>query len=255
MAFVMGLADAVTVLDFGRRIAGGAPADVQQRPRGAARLPGRRAEPEGNRHEQLRGAPAQRAVPGLHLTPSSPLGFVVVFRATEVVNFAHGSLLLLGAYVVATLHDTPRLLARRCWPASRARPSWGRGRVPGARRHRGTTRHPRHRHPRRGHPADHRTDPADRHRRAGDRRPVGANVVDRRAGVPCAHPDRRGRRGGPALRRVPARVRASPPGAWPCGPQRRAAGDRRPDGRAARPGVAAALGAGRRRSPPWPACS
>ena len=29
------------------------------------------------------------------------LGFVVIFKATEVVNFAHGSLLLLGGYVVA----------------------------------------------------------------------------------------------------------------------------------------------------------
>ncbi len=29
------------------------------------------------------------------------LGFVVIYRATEVVNFAHGSLLLLGGYVVA----------------------------------------------------------------------------------------------------------------------------------------------------------
>ena len=29
------------------------------------------------------------------------LGFVVVFKATEVVNFAHGSLVLLGGYVVA----------------------------------------------------------------------------------------------------------------------------------------------------------
>ena len=46
MAFVMGIADRVTVLDFGRRIADGTPAEVQQRPRGAARLPGRwRSEP------------------------------------------------------------------------------------------------------------------------------------------------------------------------------------------------------------------
>ncbi|MGZ6792136.1 MAG: branched-chain amino acid ABC transporter permease [Mycobacteriales bacterium] len=29
------------------------------------------------------------------------LGFVVVFKATEVVNFAHGSLLVLGGYVIA----------------------------------------------------------------------------------------------------------------------------------------------------------
>ena len=33
------------------------------------------------------------------------LGFVVVFKATGVVNFAHGSLLLLGAYVIGRYHD------------------------------------------------------------------------------------------------------------------------------------------------------
>jgi branched-chain amino acid transport system permease protein len=32
------------------------------------------------------------------------LGFAVVFKASEVVNFAHGSFLLLGAYVVARLN-------------------------------------------------------------------------------------------------------------------------------------------------------
>jgi branched-chain amino acid transport system permease protein len=32
------------------------------------------------------------------------LGFVIVFTATRVVNFAHGSLLLLGAYVVGRTH-------------------------------------------------------------------------------------------------------------------------------------------------------
>ncbi len=33
------------------------------------------------------------------------LGFVVIFKATEVVNFAHASLLLAGGYVTAVLHD------------------------------------------------------------------------------------------------------------------------------------------------------
>lgn len=33
------------------------------------------------------------------------LGFVIVFKATEVVNFAHGSLLVLGGYVVARAHE------------------------------------------------------------------------------------------------------------------------------------------------------
>jgi len=32
------------------------------------------------------------------------LGFVIVFKATRVVNFAHGSLLLLGAYIVGRAH-------------------------------------------------------------------------------------------------------------------------------------------------------
>lgn len=34
------------------------------------------------------------------------LGFVVVFKATEVVNFAHGSLVLVGGFVVYELKDT-----------------------------------------------------------------------------------------------------------------------------------------------------
>jgi branched-chain amino acid transport system permease protein len=34
------------------------------------------------------------------------LGFVIIFKATRVVNFAHGSLVLLGAYVIARTHDS-----------------------------------------------------------------------------------------------------------------------------------------------------
>ena len=33
------------------------------------------------------------------------LGFVTIFKATHVLNFAHGSVLLLGAYVVGSTHD------------------------------------------------------------------------------------------------------------------------------------------------------
>jgi branched-chain amino acid transport system permease protein len=40
------------------------------------------------------------------------LGFVIVFKATEVVNFAHGSMLVLGGYVIARLKDeVPFLIA------------------------------------------------------------------------------------------------------------------------------------------------
>ncbi|WP_413755604.1 branched-chain amino acid ABC transporter permease [Streptomyces sp. MMBL 11-3] len=33
------------------------------------------------------------------------LGFVMIFKATSVMNFAHGSIVLLGAYVVGRTHD------------------------------------------------------------------------------------------------------------------------------------------------------
>jgi branched-chain amino acid transport system permease protein len=33
------------------------------------------------------------------------LGFVIIFKATEVINFAHGELMLLGAYLVYAFHN------------------------------------------------------------------------------------------------------------------------------------------------------
>jgi branched-chain amino acid transport system permease protein len=40
------------------------------------------------------------------ITALIALGFVIVFKTTRVVNFAHGSLLLLGAYIVGRAHDS-----------------------------------------------------------------------------------------------------------------------------------------------------
>jgi branched-chain amino acid transport system permease protein len=34
------------------------------------------------------------------------LGFVVIFKSTRVINFAHGSIVLLGAFVIAKLHGS-----------------------------------------------------------------------------------------------------------------------------------------------------
>ena len=40
------------------------------------------------------------------------LGFVIVFKSTEVVNFAHGSFVVLGAYVIARVQaDAPFAVA------------------------------------------------------------------------------------------------------------------------------------------------
>ena len=34
------------------------------------------------------------------------MGFVIVFKATKVVNFAHASIVMLGAYLVAKWHHS-----------------------------------------------------------------------------------------------------------------------------------------------------
>lgn len=34
------------------------------------------------------------------------LGFVIIFKASEILNFAHGALLLFGAYIVARTHES-----------------------------------------------------------------------------------------------------------------------------------------------------
>ena len=51
------------------------------------------------------------------------MGFVIVFKATNVVNFAHASVLMLGAYLVAELARQPRLLRRGCSPPPSRAPS------------------------------------------------------------------------------------------------------------------------------------
>ncbi len=48
------------------------------------------------------------------------LGFVIIFKATEVVNFAHGSLVLIGGYLVASSRTRWAGRSRRCSASSRA---------------------------------------------------------------------------------------------------------------------------------------
>ena len=43
------------------------------------------------------------------------LGFVMIFRATNVVNFAQGEFAMLGAYFLVTLYQGARLRFR--WPS------------------------------------------------------------------------------------------------------------------------------------------
>ncbi len=60
-------------------------------------------------------------------------GFAIVFTSTGVLNFAHGSIVLLGAYLVAVLHEQHRVLARGAGRAGRGRGRrGGHQRRPGA---------------------------------------------------------------------------------------------------------------------------
>ena len=92
------------------------------------------------------------------------LGFVIVFKATRVVNFAYGSLLLLGAYVVGRYHDrlgfVPAVLVAVAVTAAVAALI---GVVLLRRGPPGRPGHARDPHPRRGHRARHRADPPHRH--------------------------------------------------------------------------------------------
>ena len=57
------------------------------------------------------------------------MGFVIIFKASEVVSFTHGSLLLLGAYVDRPVSDAvgffPAVLSAS--PSRRSPPSWSSG--------------------------------------------------------------------------------------------------------------------------------
>ena len=123
------------------------------------------------------------------------IGFVLVFKATGVVNFAHGSILLLGAYVAARLQADVGF-----WPALAIGAAVAAV-VGGARRHRADragcapaeARHARDPHARRRHRARDRADaPASAPRSCRPGAPWGSEVdAHRRARDPAGARRRR----------------------------------------------------------------
>ena len=107
------------------------------------------------------------------------LGFVVIFKSSHVINFAHGSIVLLGAFSIAKLVGRPRLPARPSLvgvaiAAVAAALIYCRDPAP---RPRPRRRHGDDRDDRRRHRARHRAGAPDRPGGAEHRRPVGLGVV------------------------------------------------------------------------------
>ena len=95
----MDISDQVVVLDFGRVIAAGTPAAVRDDPGGDRRLSRHRVRTvlmEFLLEISLVGL----AVGGVYALIA--LGYVIVYRTTRVVNFAHGNLMMVGAYFFFT---------------------------------------------------------------------------------------------------------------------------------------------------------
>ena len=158
------------------------------------------------------------------------LGFVIVFKATHVINFAQGSVLLLGAYVIARCARAARVLGRRSLVGVLRRG----GRlvlIDVVLIRRDPPRRPRHAgdpHARRRHRARDRAVAPDRHRRAEHRRAVGLDVTSSSASAsptsrviagrwprcssPASGPRSSSRTGGSRCARRPRTAR--PPRSW-----------------------------------------
>ena len=101
MSVVMSLAERVLVLDFGRTIAVGTPAEVQASPEVIRAYLGE-PDPRGGCMKTF----ALLLFSGLALGAIYALialGFTVIYRASRIINFAQGELLALGACVTSAL--------------------------------------------------------------------------------------------------------------------------------------------------------
>ena len=126
MGMVMDLSDHVVVLNFGQVIARGRPAEVQRRSRGGhaptsaratsaalRRAAARRSDatpsvaaPDGSAGCCSRSSLAGVGTGGLYALAG--LAFVLIYKATRVVNIAIGEMMMIGAYLFFALRGRAR---------------------------------------------------------------------------------------------------------------------------------------------------